>query len=477
MGCCGSKAVANIIDFSAEVNLSHFEEISALGSGAFGTVKLVKHLGTGKQYALKYIDKRECILKKAMEYVIEERNMLEYIQCPFVCNLRYAFQNDEALFMALDLKTGGDLRFALEAGTIGGFTPGQIEVEITKPKRPTLAEDVVKFMIAEVCLGVAYLHSKNVVHRDLKPENVMLDDKGHCSLVDFNVATYFDSTPLRAKAGTLPYMAPEVISKDPNGYNETVDWWSVGVITFELLFGKRPFRAPTSEELEVAIVSKDLLIPKEPSISKACIEILRGLLTKSSSKRLGSQETGGNVKIMEHAWFAGYNWTEMEKLEGNPVFVPEANKRNVNPLADLDDLQELVEASRHTKEEIAKFVLDHQIEYQSMKLHYRTYDFSKPRDVSRGEGEGTDLWDKRNDASGVEFEPDQEISMICSHISNISDTSDQVGSKSRKSVQLEHSPFSKSVKGLNRSQTSMTSSRSFDVKRTASSSFLRIPHG
>ncbi|KAI8610618.1 kinase-like domain-containing protein [Chytriomyces sp. MP71] len=168
MGACCSREEELQADFSQDVNLAHFELVKEIGKGAFGKVKIVKHKQTGKEYALKYIAKDLCVEKKAINSIILERVMLEDIHCPFVCNLRYAFQDDEYLFMVIDLKPGA------------------------------------KFMIAEVMLGIMYLHSRRVVHKDIKPENILLDAQGHTCLTDFNLAAYYTDTKLmRRSAGTM----------------------------------------------------------------------------------------------------------------------------------------------------------------------------------------------------------------------------------------------------------------------------------
>ncbi|KAJ3070577.1 hypothetical protein HDU99_002648, partial [Rhizoclosmatium hyalinum] len=112
MGICCSK-VEEQIDFEQEVNLGHFDLLRAIGKGAFGKVKIVQHKLSKEKYALKYINKEQCIKMKAVDNIIQERKLLEIVNCPFVCNLIYAFQDDEHMFMVMDLKLGGDLRFLL----------------------------------------------------------------------------------------------------------------------------------------------------------------------------------------------------------------------------------------------------------------------------------------------------------------------------------------------------------------------------
>jgi len=205
-------------DLPTTVELSHFHLLRSVGKGAFGKVRVVQHKKTKEIYALKYINKAKCIRMRAVENIIQERRLLEEVEFPLICNLRYAFQDDENLFMVLDLMLGGDLRFHLE-------------------RAGPMREDVVRFYVAELALALDALHSRRIIHRDLKPDNVLLDENGHAHLTDFNIAVYYHpSKPLVSIAGSMAYMAPEVLLR--KGYFESVDWWSLGVVMFELLFGK-----------------------------------------------------------------------------------------------------------------------------------------------------------------------------------------------------------------------------------------------
>ncbi|KAJ3121657.1 hypothetical protein HK100_012286 [Physocladia obscura] len=336
MGCCQSEEEIPA-NFTEEVNLAHFDLICAIGRGAYGKVKLVCHKQSKIQYALKYIDKQQCISQKAVDYIIQERNLLEDIHCPFVCNLRYSFQDDENMFMVMDMKLGGDLRYALT-------------------RKGKMKEDAAKFIFAELCLGIIYLHSKKVVHRDLKPENILLDEHGHACLTDFNIATYFKNTKLmHAIAGSLSYMAPEILDKEKKGYDQTIDWWSLGIVLYEMLFGKvlvviplkernlvllfqRPFRGKTDNELEDLIRKAIFTIPVEPLISEECADIIKRLLIKPYTNRLGSKDTGGDLEITGHAWLKGYDWTQLENLEVTPIYVPDAKKLNVDETIELEEL-------------------------------------------------------------------------------------------------------------------------------------------
>ncbi|KAJ3105050.1 hypothetical protein HDU96_008730 [Phlyctochytrium bullatum] len=301
------------------VELTHFNLLRSVGKGAFGKVRVVQHKGTQKIYALKYINKAKCIKMKAVENIIQERRLLEEAQHPFICNLRFAFQDDENLFMVLDLMLGGDLRFHLD-------------------RMGTFKEDMVRFYVAEIALGLSYLHSRRIVHRDLKPDNVLLDEHGHASLTDFNIAVHYrEEKPLTAVAGSMAYMAPEVLGK--KGYWNAVDWWSLGVMAFELLYGKRPFRSKTNDGLTHAILHDHLHFPSEPSnITQPAKDCLKGFITRNVGERLGSRESGGEARIKNHPWFEGLDWAKLEAKELTPPFVPDSKKANFDATHELEEL-------------------------------------------------------------------------------------------------------------------------------------------
>lgn len=314
--CCREEE----IDYdNVDVELSHFHLLRSVGKGAFGKVRIVQHKRDKRNYALKYINKEKCVKMKAVENVIQERRLLEEIQYPLVCNLRFAFQDDENLFMVLDLMLGGDLRFHLDRRQGG------------------LPENYVRFYTAEIACSLNYLHAKRIVHRDLKPDNVLLDESGHAHLTDFNIAVRYNTKPLTAVAGSMAYMAPEVLRK--KGYFSSVDWWSCGVVAYELLFGKRPYRGKTNSALTQAILTEDLKFPSdaESKVSPECIAALRGLICRDIDQRLGCGPDGfENIKA--HPWFAGMDWKLMESKGVEPPFTPDTKHANFDATHELEEL-------------------------------------------------------------------------------------------------------------------------------------------
>ncbi|XP_035748664.1 serine/threonine-protein kinase 32C [Egretta garzetta] len=171
-------------------------------------------------YAMKYMNKQQCIERDEVRNVFRELEILQEIEHVFLVNLWYSFQDEEDMFMVVDLLLGGDLRYHL-----------QQNVQFT--------EETVKLYICEMALALDYLRSQHIIHRDVKPDNILLDEQGHAHLTDFNIATIIrDGERATALAGTKPYMAPEIFHSFLNGgtgYSFEVDWWSLGIMAYELL--------------------------------------------------------------------------------------------------------------------------------------------------------------------------------------------------------------------------------------------------
>ncbi|KAL9545726.1 hypothetical protein PS6_008073 [Mucor atramentarius] len=305
------------IDYSQGPELGHFHLQKIIGKGVFGKVRIVQHKRTKKKYALKYINKSICIKQKAIGNIILERNILERIDYPLIANLRYAFQDDETIFMALDLMLGGDLRFQLD-------------------QQFTFHELQVRHHVASIALSLDYLHRKRIAHRDIKPENILIDKKGYAHLSDFNIAIQFTaSQPLSwSMAGTMAYMAPEMLAR--KGYSTAVDWWSLGIVTYELLFGMRPYLAPSKEALAHAIIHEPLVFPNHvyDSVSKECIDVISGLLDKSPFQRYGGCNADGFQEFKAHPWFRGLDWDLLEKKKLTPPIRPYKNNKLRNLIKD-----------------------------------------------------------------------------------------------------------------------------------------------
>ncbi|KAJ1909151.1 hypothetical protein IWQ60_011330 [Tieghemiomyces parasiticus] len=364
--CCGNSA----IDFNEEVCLAHFDLLRCVGKGAFGKVRIVQHKAVKKNYALKYINKEKCIRMKAIDNIIQERRILEEIKFPLICNLRYAFQDDENMFMVLDLMLGGDLRFHVA-------------------RKGALSEDVIRLWAAEIFVSLHYLHSKRIVHRDIKPDNVLLDSEGHAHLTDFNIAVRIKpGKKLTSVAGSLAYMAPEILQR--TGYGFSVDWWSTGVLLYEMLYGHRPFRAKTNDELARLILSKPITCPEKSMtgnvVSSECKEVLLGLCERSVHKRLGFGEANYQ-RLTSHPWFSGLDWGQVAQKGIKPVFVPNAKDSNFDATHELEEL--LMEDTPLRVNNRAKNPKPLSTEMQKIETEFTVYDHTRTHQL--GEGQFTDI--------------------------------------------------------------------------------------
>ncbi|CAL0302579.1 unnamed protein product [Lupinus luteus] len=282
------------------VSIEDFEVLKVVGQGAFAKVYQVRKKGTSEIYAMKVMRKDKIMEKNHAEYMNAERDILTKIEHPYVVQLRYSFQTKYRLYLVLDFVNGGHLFFQL-------YHQGLFR------------EDLARIYAAEIVSAVSHLHSNGIMHRDLKPENILMDVDGHVMLTDFGLAKCFkESARSNSMCGTLEYMAPEIILG--NGHDKAADWWSVGVLLFEMLTGKPPFRGGNREKIQQKIVKDKMKMPA--FLSSEAHSLLKGLLQKEASKRLGSGAKGIE-EIKGHKWFKPINWKKLDAREIQPSFKPE----------------------------------------------------------------------------------------------------------------------------------------------------------
>ncbi|KAJ2058343.1 hypothetical protein GGI17_005119 [Coemansia sp. S146] len=343
------------------LGLHKFRLLRVIGRGSFGKVRIVEHRDSNKAYALKYISKATCIRMKAHSNTVRERDMLEEIDHPFVVNLRFSFQDEFSMFMVMDLMIGGDLRFHM--------------------MRRRFVEGVIKFWIAELACAIHYLHtSHNIVHRDIKPDNILMDHRGHVALTDFNIATRItNNTPHYSVAGTANYMAPEVVSG--SGYTFSIDWWSLGVVMYECVYGKRPFRhKKNADDLRRALLYEEIQFPiiADVQVSYDCISAMRGFLHKDPAQRLGCGPSGLD-SVKAHPFFAAINWDALELKLADPPFVPNAEQSNFDISHDLEEMllePEPLDARKRVAMKRHKTPAEHaQPEYLDIARSFAAFDF------------------------------------------------------------------------------------------------------
>ncbi|KAF4402266.1 hypothetical protein G4B88_003187 [Cannabis sativa] len=281
------------------VGIEDFEVLKVVGQGAFAKVYQVRKKGTLDIYAMKVMRKDKIMEKNHAEYMKAERDILTQIDHPFIVQLRYSFQTKYKLYLVLDFVNGGHLFFQL-------YHQGLFR------------EDLARIYAAEIVSAVSHLHANGIMHRDLKPENILLDADGHAMLTDFGLAKQFDEN-MRSNSlcGTVEYMSPEIVLG--KGHNKAADWWSVGILLFEMLTGKPPFTG-NREKIQQKIVKDKIKLPAY--LSSEAHSLLKGMLQKDASKRLGSG-AGGSEEIKRHRWFKAINWRKLDGREIQPSFRPE----------------------------------------------------------------------------------------------------------------------------------------------------------
>ena len=241
---------------------------------------------------------------KNLRSVKNERDLLSQMNHPFIVNLHFSFQNTHFLYLVLDLFTGGDLRYHL-------FHKHYFD------------ENQTKFFISCTMLGLEYCHSNLIIHRDIKPENILLDSNGYAHITDFGIAMQ-QSKSLVQTSGTPCYMAPEALY----GKSQTTvsDYYSLGVLTYELLFGVKPYKGKNRDEIKAKI--REMKLNKNNfekiNLSKESFDFIEKLMEKEPSKRLGF--IGGINDLKKHPWLLNVDWKSLYNFKLTANFIPSGEK-------------------------------------------------------------------------------------------------------------------------------------------------------
>jgi serine/threonine protein kinase len=295
-----AKISRNIQLQHMKIRLADFEILKILGVGAYGKVRLVKLKGAAQLFAMKSLSKAKLAQNKLVGRTMAERNVLLNANHPNLVSARYSFQTDTKVFLIMDYVCGGELL-----------------QRIRDLRR--VPEDSTRLYAAELVLAIEYLHAINVTHRDLKPENVLFDERGHLRITDFGLVkeNMGEGSTTATFCGTPEYIAPEIIRN--TGYTSAVDWWSLGILIFEMLFGFRPFHGQSPAKTYRMIINDDLEFPR--AASPAAKSIISGLCQKDPDLRLGCGERGV-TEIKEHPFFQGLDWIKVLNQQIPMPWVP-----------------------------------------------------------------------------------------------------------------------------------------------------------
>ncbi|CAL8394141.1 unnamed protein product [Gadus morhua 'NCC'] len=263
-------------------------EAVTLGVGGFGRVSLVTSVKYGKYYAMKRVSKKHIVAKRQEEHMLFEKKILKAIQCDFIVRLHGAFKDSRYIYMVMEFCSGGELWTKLKE--VGRFD-----------------EPIAVFCAACVVEAYAYLHKKNILYRDLKPENLMMDSRGYVKLVDFGFAKdMVRGEKTYSFVGTPEYMPPEIIKNQ--GHDFAVDFWSLGVLIYELLAGSPPFSSSEPQKIYAKIL--DGVIKYPPYLNEAAKSIISKLCRPRPGQRLGNTKNG--IKdVRHHRWFSTMNWHKL----------------------------------------------------------------------------------------------------------------------------------------------------------------------
>lgn len=311
---------------SVEVSASSFQKIKMLGRGDVGKVYLVREKKTGKLYAMKVLSKAEMIERKKIKRALTEQEILATANHPFIVTLYHSFQSEQYLYFCMEYCMGGEFFRALQS------RPGKC-----------LPEEAARFYAAEVTAALEYLHLMGFIYRDLKPENILLHHSGHIMLSDFDLAkqsnepggrpaTIHQSEPngiplidtrsctadfrTNSFVGTEEYIAPEVINT--HGHTSAVDWWTLGILIYEMIYATTPFKGGTRDDTFSNIMKIPVQFKDSPKTSPACKDVIVRLLDKNELTRLGSKSGASEVK--QHKWFSKINWGLLRNTQ--PPIVP-----------------------------------------------------------------------------------------------------------------------------------------------------------
>ncbi|CAN8253145.1 unnamed protein product [Cochlearia groenlandica] len=324
------KAIQKIQASGEIVGLHHFKPVKPLGSGDTGSVHLVELKGTSELYAMKAMEKTMMLNRNKAHRACIEREIISLLDHPFLPTLYASFQTSTHVCLITDFCHGGELF-------------GLLDIQPMK----IFSEESARFYAAEVVIGLEYLHCLGIVYRDLKPENILLKKDGHIVLADFDLSFMTSCTPQlltpaapnkrrRSKTQPLPtfvaepstqsnsfvgteeYIAPEIIKGD--GHTSAIDWWALGILLYEMLYGRTPFRGKNRKRTFANILHKDLTFPSSIPVSLVCRQLINSLLNRDPSSRLGSK--GGANEIKHHAFFRVINWPLIRCMSPPPLEAP-----------------------------------------------------------------------------------------------------------------------------------------------------------
>ena len=302
------------------VNYNDFEIIKVIGRGFIGKILLVKYKKDGKYYAMKMMRKDQIISEELQDNILLEKNILIESQNEFILSLSFFFQTKERIYFITPFIKGGDLYHKLKTDKF-------------------LKEDLVKFYSAQIIIALQYLHDLGIAYRDLKPENILLNEDGYIKLCDFGASVKLHGTEKDYNfAGSPEYASPEMINYQ--GHTVMTDWWSLGILIYEMLYGFTPFFNLDKDRMYDLIINGSISFPEyytnnenneeenqiEYNISEEAKSLIIKLLEKDPGKRLGRE---GLEEIKKEPFFYGIYFDDISKKRYKALFIPDINEKDL----------------------------------------------------------------------------------------------------------------------------------------------------
>ncbi|KAG0219084.1 AGC protein kinase Gad8 [Mortierella sp. NVP41] len=328
------------------LTIDAFDLLKVIGKGSFGKVMQVRKRDTSRIYAMKIIRKAHIISRSEVNHTLAERTVLAQINNPFIVPLKFSFQSPEKLYLVLAFVNGGELFHHLQ-------------------REGRFSEERSRFYAAELMCALECLHGFNVVYRDLKPENILLDYTGHIALCDFGLCKLgmTETETTNTFCGTPEYLAPELLLGQ--GYTKTVDWWTLGVLLYEMLTGLPPFYDENIHEMYRKILQDELRFPDE--VAPDARALLTALLTRDPNQRLGNN---GSSAIKQHAFFKPISFPHLMAKKIQPPFKP-----SVSSAIDTSNFDE-----EFTSEEPLDSVVESSFLSETVQLQFKGFTYNPAND-------------------------------------------------------------------------------------------------
>ncbi|KAH9416425.1 hypothetical protein DERP_012853 [Dermatophagoides pteronyssinus] len=427
-----SNLVKPLVDYirQLQLNSNDFEQIKIIGKGAFGQVSLVKSKHDEKMYAMKVLNKMEMIKRAEKACYKEERDILVNNNTnDWFTKLYYAFQDSENLYLIMDYYIGGDF------------------LTLLMKYDDTLPEDMCRFYAAEIILAISTLHALGYIHRDIKPPNILIDSHGHIRLGDFGSCVRASTvrSDSSAPVGTPDYVSPEILDviegkiRNDCPYSFETDWWSLGIVLFELFYGQTPFYAESLVETYFKIMNHKthFIFPVNAEVTDEAKDLISNLVTDRYSRYKNLQ----NFK--EHPWFTGIEWDKIRYQ--TPPYHPQFSGPDDTSNFDISDIKPLNSPTAAMK--INKDIY--------VELSFVGFTATLPKNVSK-------LEDSTNHHKMLDEEihkdiDEQKINEDNDYDDKSDKTDEQIGLENRlKTIQQEYSEMSQLLAEVKKEKNSLS---------------------